>query len=88
MTGTASASNEGNSKTVTATCPTGKVALGGGFVVTTAGGNAAEISIVRSFPSASDVWTVEAREDNDFDVDNWSLQAYVLCATMAVAPPT
>jgi hypothetical protein len=82
VSGTASASNATNPKTVTATCTSGKV-LGGGFVALAPGGGVAEVTVTASYPSSDTVWTVTASEDNGSDVGNWSLQAYAICADVS-----
>lgn len=83
VSGTASGSNETSPKTVTASCPAGKVALGGGFLVTVASGVLAEITVTESRATADNVWTVTGSEDNDSNVGNWSIQAFVVCANLS-----
>jgi hypothetical protein len=47
--------------TATATCPSGKVAFGGGGQITVSSGLAnAFVSMRSSYPSAADTWTVVA----------------------------
>jgi hypothetical protein len=82
VVGTATSSNESSPRTVTADCTAGKVVVGGGYVITAASGNVAEITVSASWPSDSDTWTVTAAEDNDTNVGLWSLQAYAICASM------
>lgn len=43
--------------TATATCPAGKVALGGGALVTTTATQKERAQLVSSYPSAADTWT-------------------------------
>jgi len=43
--------------TATATCPAGKVLLGGGAVVTTTASQKERAQLVASYPSAADTWT-------------------------------
>jgi hypothetical protein len=59
------------------------VALGGGFLVTVASGVLAEITVTESRATADNVWTVTGSEDNDSNVGNWSIQAFVVCANLS-----
>jgi len=43
--------------TATATCPVGKVVLGGGALVTTTAPQKERAQLVASYPSAADTWT-------------------------------
>jgi hypothetical protein len=81
VTGTASALDETSPKTATATCPAGKKAMSGGYVVQTTSGSVAEIAISQDYPSSDTTWSVTAAEDNDSSVGDWSVQAYVICVT-------
>jgi hypothetical protein len=81
VVGTATTSDETSPKSATAACTGGRVAVGGGYVVTAATGSVAEITPTQNFPTSTTVWSTTASEDNDADVGNWSLQAYVLCLT-------
>jgi hypothetical protein len=68
-----------NSKSTTATCPSGKRVLGGGARVT--GDAAAQVTISESFPDSSlDRWNAVARESDPTDA-TWQLSVYALCAT-------
>jgi hypothetical protein len=82
VSGSTSASNETSPKTVTAPCSPGKKVLGGGYAVVAASGNPAEITVYVNQPTSDTIWTVTAAEDEDKDVGNWSLQAFVICATV------
>ena len=66
-------------KTATASCPAGEVALGGGGIM--ANGGSGTIALNASYPSSDTVWTMVA--DRQSGSGNWSLQAYVICATAA-----
>jgi hypothetical protein len=74
------ASNTTNTKTVTAGCPSGKQAVGGGATVSPT--NAADVAITSSFLANSTTWTAAAAE-LDVIAGNWSLTAVVICATVA-----
>jgi hypothetical protein len=64
----------GSSKTVTATCDAGWVAVGGGGQISDDNDAAA---INDSYPSSDSAWTVRAVEfGNDI---SWTLTTYVLC---------
>jgi hypothetical protein len=75
VTGTASA-NDDNNKTATATCPSGKVVVGGGFVE--AGSIPGIAKIGQSQATSDTVWTVFGRGDG---INSWSLQAFAVCVT-------
>ena len=73
----ASASNSSN-KSVTVSCGTGKVVLGGGALMPA--GFEGNLAIYSTYPSAANAWTVQAVE-NDAINSNWSFTAYAVCAT-------
>ena len=81
VAGTATASDENSPKTATATCPSGKKAVSGGYVLQTTSGSIAEISVSQNYPSSDTTWSVSALEDDDGKVGAWSIQAYVICVT-------
>jgi hypothetical protein len=81
VNGAASGSNETSPKTVTADCPSSKSVVGGGMLVTVASGNVAEITTVESRATDDDTWTITAAEDQDSQVDDWSLRAFAVCVT-------
>jgi S-layer homology domain len=76
--------DKGESWTVTATCPAGKVTYGGGGSVVENSSDAAIVS-VSSFPSSNTVWTFKAEVVADSDggskdsSDGVTVTAYVLC---------
>ena len=77
----ATPSSNANSKTVVATCPTGKKVVGGGARVI--GNGAGVVSITESFPDSDGVhWNSKANEVVGTAL-TWQLQAYALCATVA-----
>lgn len=45
--------------TATATCPVGKVLLGGGAIVTTTAAQKERAQLIASYPSAADTWTAQ-----------------------------
>ena len=73
-------------KTAEATCPAGKVAIGGGARVGL--DTATDVALLGSEPFAADVqgkrigWTATAAEVGGDDVGDWSLTAYVVCAEL------
>ena len=79
VTGTASADIEG-ARTVTATCASGKVAIGGGFFTTNVS-SAQDTLITASYPSSTTVWTAVGTSYPSGGDQSYSLQAYVICAT-------
>lgn len=79
--GTVSPDNE-NDKAVTATCPAGKKAIGGGFLTSNVS-NPSRVVITSSYPSSDGTWTATGIVQNTrFTNDgSYSLAAYVICAT-------
>ena len=61
--------------TVTASCSVGKVAVGGGHIIT--GNQTERRSVVQSYASPDDTWTSTARNFNGSG--SWALQAFVVC---------
>ena len=75
-------------KSATATCTGGKLALGGGGFATfvAGGGAAADLALVASQPTVDGTgnptgWTVTANE-TDAIAGTWSVTAVALCATV------
>jgi hypothetical protein len=68
-------------KVVSALCPAGKKALGGGGVAYD-GGYPEEITIVGSWGGNGGGWTVVAKENQPF-AQNWEVYVYVYCAYAA-----
>ena len=77
VVGAASVSDSTSSKTVVADCAGGKKALGGGYTIS----GSVEVVAQSSYPSDDDTWTVVAVE-NDNEPGDWSVTAYVICATV------
>jgi hypothetical protein len=76
-----SLSNSLSPKGVTASCPAGTVALGGGAKIT---GGAHHVRIVRSSPLLGADWVASAWEDSYGYAGDWSVTAWLICAP---APP-
>jgi hypothetical protein len=72
-----------------ATCPSGKVVLGGGGEAFASAGDPnrdqAPLAIFLNEPTGnipnSNAWTVGAREVSDYSQD-WSIHTYAICATL------
>ncbi|MBA3384847.1 MAG: hypothetical protein H0T20_09370 [Actinobacteria bacterium] len=77
---TTSPINSSTTRTLTATCPSGKVALGGGVAVTPT--TATEVAITASYLANSTTWTASAQEVNTQAV-SWGLNVVVICALVA-----
>jgi hypothetical protein len=77
---TTSAINSTATRTLTATCPSGKTALGGGVAVTPT--TASEVAITASYLANSTTWTASAQEVNA-QVASWGLNVVVICALVA-----
>ena len=77
---TTSAVNSTATRTLTAACPSGKTALGGGVSVTPS--TASEVAITASYLANATTWTASAHEVNA-QVANWGLNVVVICALVA-----
>ena len=77
---TTSPINSTTTRTLTATCPSGKTALGGGVAVTPA--SATEVAITASYLANSTTWTASAQEVNA-QIASWGLNVVVICALVA-----
>ncbi len=75
IAGTATASNGTSPKTATASCSAGKVAVGGGHILT--GNQPERRPVVASYASADNTWTITAT--NYSGTGSWALQAFVVC---------
>lgn len=75
------ASNSVSFKSLNATCPSGKRALGGGVAITPAAATTA-VAVTRNYLSGTDTWETAARETSTF-AGSWMLNAVVICATVA-----
>ena len=72
------------SDTETATCPTGKTVLGGGFAINTSDpGDSNKVFATSSFPFGSGTWVVHAEVASGATplVGTWTLTALATCAT-------
>ena len=79
VVGPESAFNTTKQKQAQATCPIGKVAVGGGYTVRGGGGTSpATFGASTDFPSSNRTWTVAVDQVTSAD-RNWALRAYVLC---------
>jgi hypothetical protein len=77
---TTSAVNSDTTRTLTASCPSGKVAIGGGVAVTPS--SASEVAITASYLANATTWTASAQEVNA-QTASWGLNVVVICATIA-----
>ena len=74
-------SSSANSKSVVATCPSGKRVIGGGAQATGSGAN--KVSINQNFPDSSgNKWNAQAVEVGSTG-QSWQLQSYALCANVS-----
>lgn len=78
-----SVSDSEPNKTVTANCPSGKEAVGGGARLE---GELAEVSLTASYPFSSGSsrtgWTAIAHETGTGQAGNWSIVAFAVCAEL------
>ncbi|HMS61917.1 MAG TPA: hypothetical protein PKD63_06525 [Solirubrobacteraceae bacterium] len=74
--GTISANNSTSPKTVTATCPAGKVAVGGGHTIDTS--NTTSLAAATSQAASNTQWTVTVVETFNTN-SNWTVTASVIC---------
>jgi hypothetical protein len=65
-------------KAVTASCPSGKVATGGGYAVT--GANPGSVAVYVNAPTSDVSWQAKAKRTVNLSRD-WTLSAIVVCAT-------
>lgn len=78
--GTPSSDDESD-RTVTASCPTGKSVIGGGFT-TSDESEKSEVVIYKSYPASSSVWSVSGKVDSTSSGDqSYRLKAYAICIT-------
>ena len=77
---TTGASNSTSTRTLTASCPTGKQAIAGGGTVVPV--NTANVALTASYAANATTWTVSARETSGTGA-SWSLNAVVVCAAAA-----
>ena len=77
---TTSAINSTATRTLTASCPSGKTALGGGVSVTPT--TASEVAITTSYLANATTWTASAQEVNA-QAASWALNVVVICALVA-----
>jgi hypothetical protein len=68
--------------TATATCPAGKVVLGGGATITTTAAQKDRAVLVTSYPSATNIWTAigVVADANLGPNQTMTVTAYVLCS--------
>jgi hypothetical protein len=73
---------QNNTATVTATCPTGTVLLGGGgnVVPNATNNDVARTQMKASFPSANNVWTVRVQASGGAVAAGGTMTAYAICA--------
>ena len=68
-------------KTLNATCPTTKRAIGGGVAISPATATTA-VAVTRTYLNGNGTWETAARETDAF-AGSWMLNAVVICATVA-----
>jgi hypothetical protein len=72
-----SVSNTTGPKTVTVTCPSGKILLGGGARISASSDN--NLALAASYPSGATTWTAVGVETDSVG-SNWAIVAYGICA--------
>ena len=78
---TSTVADTATNKNATATCPAGKVALGGGFRLTYPPGSGYSGQVItNSYPDTASTWTVSARVSTTTFA--WVLSAYVVCGAL------
>lgn len=75
-----SAVNSTATRTLSASCPSGKVAIGGGVAITPV--NTAGVAVTSSYLGSPTTWTATGREIVGTRA-NWGLNAVVVCAVVA-----
>jgi hypothetical protein len=83
VSGPISANDSTSPKTVTAVCPGGRFALGGGYNLS---GTSVEDLVATENRAISDTtWQVTARESDNVG-GSWQVQAFVICANATASP--
>jgi hypothetical protein len=77
---TTSAVNSNPTRTLTASCPGGKLAVGGGVAISPV--NTSGVAVTSSYLGSPTTWTAAAREIVGTGA-SWGLNAVVLCAVVA-----
>ena len=72
--------NSTTTRTLTAACPAGKLAIGGGVAVSPV--NTAGVAVTTSYLANPTTWTASAREINATGVQ-WGMNVVVICAVVA-----
>jgi hypothetical protein len=67
-------------------CTGGRKAVGGGYVLHVVSGNSAEITVTQNRATDDDTWTVTGVEDDDGNISNWTIEAYVICMFASASP--
>jgi len=67
-------------KTVTATCPSGKRPVGGGYIIDTGSNDSVLIDFDGPFLGSGDRWVVRATNS---EVEEWDRFVVAICATVA-----
>jgi len=67
-------------KTVTATCPSGKRPVGGGYIIDPGSNDSVLIDVDGPFLGSGDSWVVRATNS---EVEEWDLSVVAICATVA-----
>ena len=81
VAGTAVGPDLDDRKTATATCTGGRVAIGGGYELSTVvPGDDQNLTVVVNHATSDTVWTVTAAEDGLAPGSLWALTAHVTCA--------
>ena len=80
VVGSPTASDATETKVATATCPAGKVVVGGGYLAAAVTG-LGELTVIGNRPTSDTVWSVSATQDSRAGLGNWSLQAFAVCLT-------
>ena len=66
-----------DTKSATATCPSGTVVIGGGYDIDVESGKGTDITVVTNRPAGTDSWTVTASDKNSSG--DWSISAHAVC---------
>jgi hypothetical protein len=81
VVGTPVSGGSNDDRTATATCPTGKLLVSGGFqMVSAPSGTREPPFVMASYPSSTTVWTVEIQHGS-ITRPAWTVTAYAMCAS-------
>lgn len=74
-----SAFSSSATRSASASCPSGKSVIAGGYELRAQGGNTSKLNVVKEMPIGTTGWSVMAREIGPFP-KKWALKVGLVCA--------